>query len=225
MAFHPLSPYIDHTLLKPGMLVTQVAQLCAEAKANGFAAVCVPPMFVKIAKQHVQQSTVKVATVVGFPFGYCAVEAKLAEIVLSMVDGADEIDMVANYTAIKNNDWELVANEIGHVMPVIEAKNKVLKVIIETGVLTAEEIIRCCQLYGAAGVHFLKTSTGYAEKHAAVEAVSLMRAHLPAHVQIKASGGIRDIATAQAMIAAGATRLGTSSGLQLINHEMSKSDY
>lgn len=216
---------IDHTLLKPGMLASQVEILCAEADANGFASVCVPPLFVKQAKQLLQHSNSKVATVIGFPFGYSAIEAKIAEILLAIVDGADELDMVINYTAIKNNDWEYVANEINHVMPIIAAKEKVLKVIIESGVLTDEEIIKCCDLYGAAGVHFMKTSTGYADKGASVHAVKLMRKHLPESIAIKASGGIRDYAFAAELLAAGATRLGTSSGIAIINGQSTQADY
>jgi deoxyribose-phosphate aldolase len=216
---------IDHTLLKPGMLASQVEILCAEADVNGFASVCVPPLFVKQAKQLLQHSKSKVATVIGFPFGYSAIEAKIAEILLAIVDGADELDMVINYTAIKNNDWEYVANEINHVMPIIAAKEKVLKVIIESGVLTDEEIIKCCDLYGAAGVHFMKTSTGYADKGASVHAVSLMRKHLPESIAIKASGGIRDYSFAAELLAAGATRLGTSSGIAIMNGQSTSSDY
>lgn len=222
---HNIAAAVDHTLLKPGLLASQVAQLCEEAKTHQFAAVCVPPLFVKQAKQALEGSAVKVATVIGFPFGYSAIEAKLAETLLAIVDGADELDVVINFTAIKNNDWTFVANEINHIMPVITANNRVIKVIIESGVLTDDEIIKCCEIYGAAGVHFMKTSTGYAEKGASVHAVELMRKHLPAHIQIKASGGIRDAAFAEALMDAGATRLGTSSGIALANGQASTTQY
>lgn len=213
-----LAAYIDHTLLKPGMLLGQVEVLCKEAMAHGFAAVCVPTGFVKHCKALLKDSGVKVATVIGFPFGYHAVESKLAETVLAMVDGADELDVVINYTAIKNKDWSYVANEINHLLPVIHSQQKLIKVIIESGLLTSEEIIKCCELYGAAGVDFMKTSTGYAATHATIDAVKLMRKYLPAQVQIKASGGIRDADAAGKFIEAGATRLGTSSGLQIVQH-------
>src|SRR6476661_6493048 len=144
-----LNGYIDHTVLKPTTLITDVEKLCLEAKEYGFAAICVPPPFVKIGKALLVGTNVKVATVIGFPFGYSAVEAKLAEILLAMVDGADELDMVINLIALKNNDWQYLANEINHVMPVIKQKNKIIKVIIESGVLTNDEIIKCCDLYGA----------------------------------------------------------------------------
>jgi deoxyribose-phosphate aldolase len=216
---------IDHTLLKPGILNSQVEILCKEADEYGFASVCVPPLFVKQSKHYLQHSKSKVATVIGFPFGYSAIEAKIAEVLLAIVDGADELDMVINFTAIKNNDWEYVANEINHIMPIIAAKDKVLKVIIESGVLTDEEIMKCCDLYSAAGVHFMKTSTGYAEKGASVHAVKLMRKHLPDSIEIKASGGIRDYSFAAELMAAGATRLGTSSGIAIINGQTSQADY
>ena len=212
-----INTYIDHTILKPTTLVSEVEKICNEAMTYHFAAVCIPPTFVKFAKHKLQNTPVKVATVIGFPFGYSAVEAKLAEILLAIVDGADELDIVINFMAIKNNDWDYVANEINHLMPVIKSNQKVIKVIIESGVLTEDEIIKCCTLYGAAGVDYVKTSTGYAEKGATVEAVTLMRKHLPLHVKIKASGGIRDYLFAEELIIAGASRLGCSAGVTIIN--------
>lgn len=211
-----LSKYIDHTILKPTTLIADIEKLCNEAKQYHFAAVCVPPNFVKKAKAFLQGSPVKVATVIGFPFGYSAVESKIAEILLAMVDGADELDVVINISAIKNNDWLYLADEINHIMPIIRSKNKVIKIIIESGILTDEEIIKCCEIYGLAGIDYLKTSTGYAEKGATVEAVKLFRLHLPANIQIKASGGIRDYAFAKQLIDAGATRLGCSAGVAIV---------
>ena len=135
---------------------------------------------------------------------------------MAIVDGADELDMVINISAIKNNDWQYLANEINHVMPIVRANNKVIKIIIESGILTDDEIIKCCEIYGLAGIDYLKTSTGYAEKGATVEAVKLFRLHLPANVQIKAAGGIRDYAFARALVDAGATRLGCSAGVAIV---------
>jgi deoxyribose-phosphate aldolase len=212
----PINKYIDHTILKPTCLVSDIEKLCAEAKQYDFAAVCVPPNFVQLAKEQVAGSEVKVATVIGFPFGYSATEAKIAEIILAMVDGADELDVVANISAIKNGDWSAIADEINHILPIIRSKGKAVKIIIESGVLTNEEIIKCCDIYGIAGIDFLKTSTGYAEKGASVEAVELFRKHLPEAVKIKASGGIRDYATAKQMIDAGATRIGCSAGVSIM---------
>jgi deoxyribose-phosphate aldolase len=220
-----LNAYIDHTILKPTTLVADIEKVCAEAVEYGFAAVCVPPNFVKTAKALVAGSTVKVATVIGFPFGYSAVESKIAEIILAVVDGADELDVVANISAIKNADWAYLANELGHILPIIRSKEKVIKVIIESGILTDEEIIKCCELYGVAGIDYLKTSTGYAEKGATIEAVQLFKAHLPSNVQIKASGGIRDYAFASALVAAGATRLGCSASVAIVTGAPATGNY
>jgi deoxyribose-phosphate aldolase len=224
----PLNKYIDHTILKPTTLVSDIQKLCEEAKQYDFAAVCVPPNFVKLAKEQVAGSDVKVATVIGFPFGYSATESKIAEIILAMVDGADELDVVANISAIKNGDWSAIADEINHIMPIIRSKGKMVKIIIESGVLSNDEIIKCCDIYGIAGIDFLKTSTGYADKGASVEAVQLFRKHLPESVHIKASGGIKDFTTAKQMIEAGATRIGCSAGVTIVtgaNVQNLKSNY
>ncbi|MGC4102153.1 deoxyribose-phosphate aldolase [Ferruginibacter sp.] len=211
-----IASYIDHTVLKPTTTVADIEKLCAEARQFGFAAVCVPPLFVKKAKELVSGSEVKVATVIGFPFGYSAIEAKVAEMVLAIVDGADELDMVINISAVKNNDWQFLAHEINTVMPVVRKAGRVIKMIIESGILTDQEIITCCELYGVAGIDFMKTSTGYAEKGATVEAVQLMRKHLPAAVKIKASGGIKSYGFARQLVEAGADRLGCSSSVQIV---------
>ncbi len=210
-----IASYIDHTVLKPTTTITDVEKLCAEAMQYDFAAVCVPPLFVKKAKELTAGSSVKVATVIGFPFGYSAIEAKVAEIILAILDGADELDMVINISAIKNKDWQFLASEINTVMTIIKGKGKIIKVIIESGILTDEEIITCCDIYGAAGVDFMKTSTGYAEKGATVHAVQLMRAHLASTIKIKASGGIKDYDFALQLINAGADRIGCSSSVKI----------
>jgi deoxyribose-phosphate aldolase len=214
-----IARYIDHTILKPTTLMAEVEQLCDEAITNNFAAVCVPPLFVKKAKSLCANSNVKVATVIGFPFGYSAVEAKLAEILLAIVDGADELDMVINLAALKNNDWQYLAHELNAVMTVIRNKQKCIKIIIESGVLTDDEIIKCCDLYGIAGVDFVKTSTGYAENGATVHAVKLMRKHLTEAIKIKASGGIRTFAFAKELVDAGADRIGCSASLKIVREE------
>jgi deoxyribose-phosphate aldolase len=211
-----IASYIDHTVLKPTTTIADIEKLCAEAKQYSFAAVCVPPLFVKKAKALTAGSEVKVATVIGFPFGYSAIEAKVAEIVLAIIDGADELDMVINISAVKNKDWEFLAYELNTVMPIIKGKGKIIKMIIESGILTDEEIITCCDIYGVAGIDFMKTSTGYAEKGATIEAVQLMRKHLPAAVKIKASGGIKNYSFARQLIDAGADRLGCSSSVQIV---------
>lgn len=217
-----IEQYIDHTLLKPTATWEDIEKICREAMEYGFAAVCVPPLYVKKVKEFLGDSPVKVATVIGFPFGYSAIEAKVAEIVLAIVDGADELDMVVNISAIKNNDWTFIANEINTVMPIIKSKQKVIKVIIESGVLTEEEIIKCCDIYGAAGVDYVKTSTGFAEKGASINAVKIIRAHLSDAVKIKASGGIKSFSFAKELINAGANRLGCSSSVQIVIESLGK---
>ena len=211
-----ISSYIDHTILKPTTTLPDVEKVCEEALQYHFAAVCVPPLYVKKVKEIVNNSPVKVATVIGFPLGYGAIESKIAEIVLAIVDGADELDMVVNISAIKNNDWNFIAGEINTIMPVVKNKNKIIKVIIESGILTDEEIIKCCDMYGLAGVDYVKTSTGYAEKGATIHAVRLIKAHLANHVKIKASGGIKTYSFAKELIEAGAARIGSSSSVEII---------
>ncbi len=211
-----IASYIDHTILKPTTLVSDIEKLCAEAIENNFAAVCVPPLFVKKAKGLCANTTVKVATVIGFPFGYSAVEAKLAEILLAIVDGADELDFVINISALKNNDWQYLANELNTILPIVRSKQKALKIIIESGILTDDEIIKCCDLYGIAGVDYIKTSTGYAENGASEHAVKLIRKHAAESVKIKASGGIKNFTFAKQLIDAGADRLGCSSSIAIV---------
>jgi deoxyribose-phosphate aldolase len=215
-----IAPYIDHTVLKQTTTLADVEKVCKEAMEYGFAAVCVPPLYVKKAKELVGESSIKIATVIGFPFGYCAIEAKVAEIVLAIVDGADELDVVVNISAIKNADWNFIANEINTIMPIVRNKNKVIKVIIESGVLTDDEIIKCCDIYGAAGVDYVKTSTGFAEKGASIHDVQLIRAHLADAIKIKASGGIRSYSFAKELINAGANRLGCSASVQIVKEGM-----
>ncbi|MBK7883295.1 MAG: deoxyribose-phosphate aldolase [Chitinophagaceae bacterium] len=211
-----IARYIDHTILKPTTLISDIEKICADAKEYRFAAVCVPPLFVRNAKAILGDSDVKVATVIGFPFGYSAIEAKVAEIVLAIVDGADELDVVINISAVKNNDWQYLASEISTIMPIIRSKGRVIKVIIESGILSREEIIKCCDIYGAAGVDFIKTSTGYAEKGAAVADVALIRKHSSGSIKIKASGGIKTFIFAKQLIDAGADRLGCSSSIAIV---------
>jgi deoxyribose-phosphate aldolase len=172
-----------------------------------------------MASKCLADSGVKVATVIGFPFGYSCIEAKVAEVVDAIANGADEVDVVANIAAIKNGDWEYIEREITQILQVIRANSvTIIKVIIESGVLTEAEVIHCCKLYGEAGIDFLKTSTGFAEngQGASLETVKLFQTHLPATVRIKASGGIRDFATAQQMVVAGASRIGCSAGVKIM---------
>lgn len=210
-----LASYIDHTILKPTTSHIEINRICKEALEYGFAAVCVPPPFVVLARS----TGVRVATVIGFPFGYSVSTAKLAEVKQALADGADELDVVINVVALKAGDWSGLEAEMRALTGPIHGAGRVVKVIIESGVLTDEEIIRCCELYGGLGVDFLKTSTGYAERGATVEAVRLMRAYLPSNVRIKASGGIRTYALARQLIDAGADRLGCSASVEIVRGE------
>jgi deoxyribose-phosphate aldolase len=224
-----IARYIDHTLLKPTTTYIEINRICKEALEYGFAAVCVPPPLVVVARVGVgadgvmagTAGGVKVATVIGFPFGYSTLRAKLAEAEQALADGADELDVVINLIALKNGDWSLLEEEMGQLTERIHAGGRIVKVIIESGILTDEEIVRCCTIYSRVGVDFLKTSTGYAEKGATIEAVRLMRANLPPQVRIKASGGIRNYAFARQLIEAGADRLGCSAGVQIVQGEES----
>ena len=215
-----IAPYIDHTILKQTTTIADIEKLCKEALEYNFAAVCVPPLYVKKSKELLGNSEIKVATVIGFPFGYCAIEAKVAEIVLAIVDNTDELDVVVNISAIKNGDWVFIANEINAIMPIVRKKEKVIKVIIESGILTDDEIIKCCDIYGVACVDFVKTSTGFAEKGASIHDVQLIRAHVADSIKIKASGGIRSYSFAKELINAGANRLGCSSSVEIVKESI-----
>ena len=213
-----VAPFIDHTILKPSTTLSDIEKLCSEAVEYGFAAVCIPPHFLSQASRLLQHSNVKLATVISFPFGYQHYSAKVAEIKEAIKDKANEVDMVMNIAAFKNRDFDCLKKEISAVTKVTN-KNVLLKVIIESGLLTDEEIISCCSLYKEFPVDFLKTSTGYAEKGASIEAVQILRANLPARIQVKASGGIKTFEFAQALLEAGATRLGCSASVAICSGE------
>jgi len=204
---------IDHTLLKPDATSSMIESLCREAIENNFYAVCVNPCFVKFAKDLLKGSNVKVATVIGFPLGANTKEVKAFETEDAIKNGADEVDMVINIGALKNKDYDLVKEDIKSVVEA--AKGKIVKVIIETCLLTDDEKKKACELALEAGAHFVKTSTGFSSGGATVEDVKLMKSVVGDKMGIKASGGIRDLETARKMIEAGATRLGTSSGVKI----------
>lgn len=198
-----------------------IKKICAEAVQYHFAAVCIPPSLVTLARKELEVvHSPFVATVIGFPFGYSVLKAKLAETEQALIDGADELDMVINLTALRNGDWPYLEKEISAVTNTIHTQGKVVKVIIESGILTDEEIIHCCDICSKAGVDFVKTSTGYAEKGATLEAVRLMRKHLPAGIKIKASGGIRTYEFARQLIDAGAGRLGCSASVEIVKSSL-----
>lgn len=217
-----IARYLNHTVLNQDCLLSQIEEACKTALDQGFASICVPPLFVKKTRELIGFSGCKISTVIGYPYGYAAIEAKVAEIVLAIVDGADELELVANISAIKNGDWNFIANEINTILPIIKSKNKTLKVIIESGILDDEEIIKCCDIYGAAGVDFIKTSTGVASKGAAISDVQLIRTHLSDAVSIEASGGIKSYSFAKELINAGANIIGSSNSVMIVEENLAQ---
>jgi deoxyribose-phosphate aldolase len=212
---------IDHTLLKPDATVQQIAQLSHEALLYQFASVCINPTHVKLAAQLLQNSGVKVCTVVGFPLGATSTEAKVFETQQALIDGATEIDMVINIGALKSGDNLLVERDIAAVVETAHRHGALCKVIIEATLLTDEEKVRACQRAKQARADFVKTSTGFSSGGATIEDVVLMRRTVGPNVGVKASGGIRTLAEAKSMISAGATRLGVSAGVKIIQEAQS----
>jgi deoxyribose-phosphate aldolase len=211
-----IASMIDHTLLKPDATADQIAQLCYEARKYNFASVCVNPTHVKLCAELLQGTQVKVCTVIGFPLGASAPEVKAFESQTALKDGATEIDMVLNIGALKAGDLTLVARDIHEVVKVGHAAGAIVKVIIETSLLTNEEKITACLLSKEAGADFVKTSTGFSGGGATVEDVNLMKRVVGPGMGVKASGGVRDFEDAQSMVEAGATRLGASAGVKII---------
>jgi len=211
-----LAARIDHTLLRPDATEAQVAQLCQEAAAHGFASVCVPPCYVAFATGQLAGTGVAVCTVIGFPLGYAASSVKFKEAEVALYDGATELDMVINISALKSGKAEAVQAEILDVADLCHVHQALLKVIIETALLSDDEIELACRLCVAGEADFVKTSTGFASRGASVEDVALMRRVLPDAVRIKAAGGIRSHAAAAALVAAGADRIGSSNSVALI---------
>lgn len=210
-----INSMIDHTLLKADASKEAIDLLCQEAKEYEFIAICVNPYYVSLCKELLKDSNVKIATVVGFPLGASTKETKAFETVDAVNKGAHEIDMVINIAALKDKDYKLVKEDIQAVVDA--AKDKaIVKVIIETCLLTDEEKIKACELALEAGAHFVKTSTGFSTGGASLEDVRLMKSVVGHKMEVKASGGIRDLETAKLMIEAGATRLGTSSGIKIV---------
>ena len=214
-----IANHIEHTNLKPNALANDIIQLCNEAVDNNLYGVCVPPYYVQLAKKTLKKNDVKIITVVGFPFGYNTVSSKVEETKKAITAGAHEIDMVMNIAAFKSGDIASVQNDIQAVITACHLQNKHAKVIIETCYLTEEEIKTICKICADCEADFVKTSTGYGPEGATVEAVKSMRKYLPTKIQIKAAGGIRTRAFADELIAAGANRIGTSVGVELLGHK------
>lgn len=215
-----LNKMIDHTLLKPEATKEMIENLCREAKEYDFKSVCVNPYWVSTAYEELRDSDVLVCTVVGFPLGATTKETKFFETDFAVQEGADEIDMVINVGALKSKQYDVVLEDIKSVVQA--ANGRTVKVIIETCLLTDEEKVKACELSKEAGANFVKTSTGFSTAGANVEDVELMRSIVGDALEVKASGGIRDLDTALKMIEAGASRLGVSAGVQIMKEYKSK---
>ena len=216
MTIKELCSMIDHTNLKPDATAGEIEVLCAEAREYGFASVCVNPYRVEQAKALLDGSEVKVCTVIGFPLGAGCRATKANEADLAVSDGAKELDMVINIGALKSGDIKTVYKDIAMVVGVGVDRDAIVKVIIETCLLTEDEKIAACQAAVRAGAAFVKTSTGFSKGGATIEDVKLMKGTVGESCLVKASGGIRTLETALAMIEAGASRLGTSNGVAIV---------
>ncbi len=205
---------IDHTLLAPDATKEQIKKICDEAKQYNFASVCVNPSWIRYCKEQLKGSDVKVCTVIGFPLGATMMASKISEAKYSLYEGADELDMVINIGRLKDHDDEYVKNEIAELKNV--AGDKVLKVIIETCLLNDEEKVRVCKLAKEAKADFVKTSTGFSKGGATVADIKLMRETVGPEMGVKASGGVKTKEDLIAMVEAGATRIGTSHGVDLV---------
>jgi deoxyribose-phosphate aldolase len=214
---------IDHTLLRPDAISQQIRQLCQEALEYNFASVCINPIHVELAVDLLRDSSLKVCTVIGFPLGASTPEDKIHETEETIGKGATEVDMVINIGALKEGNDILVEREIAGVVQAAHGRGLLCKVIIEAALLTNEEKVRVCQLAKSAGADFVKTSTGFGAGGATVEDVALMRQTVGPNMGVKASGGIRTLADAKSMIAAGANRLGTSASVKILREAESSS--
>jgi deoxyribose-phosphate aldolase len=219
-----IAKMIDHTLLKADATKAQIVKLCEEAKQYGFASVCVNPTWVATAAELLKDTDVKVCTVIGFPLGANTPETKAFETKNAIENGAAEVDMVINVGALKDGNDDLVERDIRAVVEAAKGK-ALVKVIIEACLLTEEEKVRACQLAVKAGADYVKTSTGFSTGGATPEDVALMRKTVGPNIGVKASGGVRDMQSAEAMIQAGATRIGTSSGVAIIEGKTASSNY
>ena len=210
------SKLIDHTLLKAEASKDDIVKLCDEAKKYDFASVCVNPSYVEQSYELLKNTDVKVCTVIGFPLGATTTATKVFEAIEAMENGATELDMVINNGAVKSGDWDYVRNDISKLNAAVSEKGALLKVIIETSLLSDEEKVKICEICKDINVGFVKTSTGFGTAGATVHDVSLMRKTVGESIGVKASGGIRDANAAKEMIAAGANRLGTSAGVAIV---------
>ncbi len=211
-----LNTYIDHTLLKPDAVEADIIALCTEAKEYQFASVCVNPVNVPLVKKELNGTAVKTCSVIGFPFGTQSTSIKLAETEDALKNGAEEIDMVINVGKLKEGNSAYLENEIRQLADVCHKNNAILKVIVETCYLEEKDIAMICSVIETAGADFIKTSTGYGSRGASLEDISLFKKYLKKDTKIKASGGIRNKQDALAYIEAGCSRIGTSSGIKIV---------
>lgn len=211
-----LAPYIEQTLLRPDVTKDDIQNLCLKAIDHKFYGVCIPPYYVRFAREIVKENSLKIVTVVGFPMGYQTVMSKVEEAKRAIQDGADEIDMVMNIAAFKSGEYNYVTEELENLITICRLKSKPLKVIIETGLLNEDEIRKICEICTEVKIDFIKTSTGFNGEGAKLEHIKLLRKILPEKIKIKASGGIRQKKFAEKLIKAGAIRIGTSSGEMLV---------
>ena len=219
-----IAKYIDHTILKAAVTLDDIEKLCKEAAEYKFASVCITPYYVTYAKKFLKGTGVKVCTVIGFPLGATTKESKAAEAIKAVADGADEVDMVLNVGAMKSKNYKYVEDDIRMVVGSMP-RGICVKVILETCYLTKDEIKLASEFSMKAGANFVKTSTGFGTGGATVEDVKIMKSVVGDKLEVKASGAVRDFETAKAMIEAGATRLGTSSGVAIVSGTKSTSVY
>ena len=222
MKIEEIMSNVDHTLLLQTATEAQIKQICDEAVKYNTASVCIPPCYVKIAKEYLG-GKISVCTVIGFPNGYNSTAVKCAETIQALNDGADEIDMVVNITDIKNERFDLIGDEIRQIKDI--CKDKILKVIIETCLLSNEEKIRMCSVVTESGADYIKTSTGFSTAGATFDDIELFARYVGENVKIKAAGGIKSFEDAERFIELGASRLGTSRLVAILNNQNSEVKY
>ena len=215
-----LNQYFDHTVLKPEATEADVIKLCNEAKEYGFYAVCVNSCYVPLAKRLLEDTDVQIASVIGFPLGACSTDVKAYETEWACAEGAKEIDMVIHVGALHEKRYDYVKEDISSVVAAAMEHDAIVKVILETCLLSDEEIVKACELSREAGAAFVKTSTGFSKAGATAHHVSLMKKTVGDDLQVKASGGIRDLAKTMEMIEAGADRIGASASVEIMKESM-----
>ena len=212
-----IAQYIDHTILAADSKPEAIERLCSEAREFQFSTVCVPPYYVRKASRLLEETDVRISTVIGFPMGFSTTSAKVEEIKRAINDGVDELDVVINICAVKSKDWNYVKNDIDSVTRTAQLKSKIVKIIFEVNLLTKEEILKLCEICNQVEVDFVKTSTEINDKGPSIELVKLLKEKLNKSIKIKAAGGIKSKAEAEGLLAAGADRLGSSLGITIVS--------